>query len=75
LKSPEVESAVESAIGSLQQAQANLNLAQITADRWKEMFSKNTVSHQDADQKQGDLEAAKASAVAAFSQCREAAAT
>jgi len=38
------------------------------------MFSKNTVSHQDAHQKQGDLEAAKGQRGGGFSQCREAAA-
>lgn len=65
IESPEVDQQLNQAVGGLQQSQANLKLAQVTADRWKEMLQGNTVSRQDADQKEGDLEAAKANAVAA----------
>lgn len=65
IESPEIDQQLNQAVGQLQQAQANLKLAQVTADRWKEMLSKNTVSKQETDQKEGDLEAAKANAVAA----------
>lgn len=65
IESPEIDQQLNQAVGGLQQAQANLKLAQVTADRWKEMLQGNTVSRQDADQKQGDLDASKANAVAA----------
>jgi RND family efflux transporter MFP subunit len=65
IESPEVDQQLNQAVGGLQQAQANLKLAQVTADRWKEMLQGNTVSRQDADQKQGDLDASKANVTAA----------
>lgn len=65
VESPEVDQQYNQAVGRLQQAQANLKLAEITATRWKEMLDRNTVARQDSDQKQADLAVAKANVVAA----------
>ncbi|MBX9742646.1 MAG: efflux RND transporter periplasmic adaptor subunit [Chthoniobacterales bacterium] len=65
VESPEVDQQYNQAVGRLQQAQANFKLAEITAKRWKEMLDRNTVARQDSDQKQADLEVAKANVIAA----------
>lgn len=65
VEAPEVDQQYNQAVGRLQQAQANLKLAQVTASRWREMLDRSTVARQDADQKQADLEVAKANLVAA----------
>ncbi|OHE78284.1 MAG: hypothetical protein A3F67_07180 [Verrucomicrobia bacterium RIFCSPHIGHO2_12_FULL_41_10] len=65
IESPEIDQQYNQAVGKLQQAQANLNLAQITAVRWKQLLDRNTVAPQESDQKQGAFEMAKANAAAA----------
>jgi RND family efflux transporter MFP subunit len=65
VEAPEIDQQYNQALGKLQQTQANLKLAQVTASRWKEMLDRNTVARQDSDQKQADLEVAKANLVAA----------
>ena len=46
-------------------AEANLRLAQKTADRWRELETEGTVSHQDADEKNSILEVRRAELAAA----------
>ena len=65
IESPEIDQQYNQAIGSLQQAQARLRLAQITANRWKELLQRNTIARQDADQKEGDFQVAQANLFAA----------
>jgi RND family efflux transporter MFP subunit len=65
IESPEVDQQYNQAVGRLKQAQANFKLAEITASRWKEMLDRNTVARQDSDQKQADLEVARANVMAA----------
>jgi multidrug efflux pump subunit AcrA (membrane-fusion protein) len=50
---------------TLAQAKANLELARISADRWKELGAQNAVAQQDVDQKVADYAAGQAAVVAA----------
>ncbi|MFT4112890.1 efflux RND transporter periplasmic adaptor subunit [Silvibacterium sp.] len=63
IETPELDQQVQQAKSDLATAQANLEIAQITADRWKKLLAKNAVSHQEADQATSDY-AAKQSALA-----------
>ncbi|WP_446744983.1 efflux RND transporter periplasmic adaptor subunit [Silvibacterium acidisoli] len=62
IETPEVDQQVQQATSDLATAQANLQIAQITAERWKKLLAKNAVSHQEADQATSDF-AAKQSAL------------
>lgn len=64
LDTPEVDQQVSQAEADLQTAQANHELAQLTAKRWKALLPTNTVSRQDVDNRVGDA-AAKEAALAA----------
>ena len=57
IETPELDQQVQQAQSDLATAQANLNIAQITADRWKKLLAKNAVSKQEADQAFSDLSA------------------
>ncbi len=60
IDSPEVDQQLEQSKAELAQAESNLKLAKLTADRWKTMLERKTVSQQETDEKQGQLEAAQA---------------
>ncbi len=63
IDTPEVDQQVRQAEADLKTAQANNDLAQLTAARWKALLVTHTVSRQDADNKIGDA-AAKQAALA-----------
>ncbi|MDE2342947.1 MAG: efflux RND transporter periplasmic adaptor subunit [Betaproteobacteria bacterium] len=74
IDTPEVDQQVLQAEADLQTAEANNDLAQLTAKRWKALLATKTVSQQDADNKIGDAaakQAALASARANLHRLRE----
>ena len=62
---PDLDQELNQAKAALEQARANLEIARISADRWKELGAQNAVAQQDVDQKLADYSAGKASVVAA----------
>jgi RND family efflux transporter MFP subunit len=60
IQTPELDQQVQQAQSDLATAQANYQLAQITADRWQKLLLKNAVSTQERDQASGDLNARRA---------------
>jgi RND family efflux transporter MFP subunit len=60
IQTPELDQQVQQAQSDLATAQANLQLAQITADRWQKLLLKNAVSKQESDQYSSDLNAKRA---------------
>lgn len=60
IDAPEVDQQLRQAEADLATAQANEALARSTADRWKALLATDSVSQQDADDKQGDYAAKKA---------------
>ncbi|MDQ2710624.1 MAG: efflux RND transporter periplasmic adaptor subunit [Acidobacteriota bacterium] len=62
IESPEVDQQLQQAQGQLVTAQANLKLAQITAERYSTLFKEDSVAKQDVDNAVGDA-AAKTAAV------------
>ncbi|WP_158810952.1 efflux RND transporter periplasmic adaptor subunit [Beijerinckia sp. L45] len=65
IDTPDLDQQTEQARGELAKAQADLNLAQLTAARWKELRVSQAVSQQTADEKTGDALAKKAQVDAA----------
>lgn len=65
IDTPELDQQLAQARASLATATANQNVAKISADRWNRLLSKDAVSHQEADEKAGDLAAKTAVAEAA----------
>lgn len=61
IETPEVDEQLRQARADLATAQANLNLAKITADRYAGLLKSDSVSKQDADNAAGDYAAKKAS--------------
>lgn len=57
IETPELDQQVLEAQSDLATAQANLQIAQITAERWKKLLAKNAVSKQEADQATSDFSA------------------
>ncbi|MGC1784286.1 MAG: efflux RND transporter periplasmic adaptor subunit [Acidobacteriaceae bacterium] len=57
IETPELDQQVQAAQADLATAQANLQIAQITAERWKKLLAKNAVSRQEADQATSDYSA------------------
>jgi RND family efflux transporter MFP subunit len=57
IQTPELDQQVQQAQSDLATAQANFQLAQITADRWQKLLLKNAVSTQERDQASSDLNA------------------
>jgi len=57
IETPELDQQVQQAQSDLAAAQANQQIAQITADRWTKLLAKNAVSHQETDQAMSDLNA------------------
>jgi RND family efflux transporter MFP subunit len=62
IETPEVDQQLEQARADLDTAQANLNIAKITATRWQGLVSNGSVSQQETDQAVSDLSAVKAAA-------------
>jgi RND family efflux transporter MFP subunit len=62
IDTPDLDQQVMQARADLATAQANQRLADTTAKRWAGLLAQDAVSHQEADEKAGDL-AAKSSAV------------
>ena len=50
IETPELDEQLQQANAELKNAQANLQLAQITADRWQNLLKTNSVSRQETDQ-------------------------
>jgi RND family efflux transporter MFP subunit len=57
IETPELDQQVEQAQSDLATAQSNLEIAQITAERWKKLLAKNAVSKQEADVATSDFTA------------------
>jgi RND family efflux transporter MFP subunit len=66
IDTPELDQQLDQAQANLATAVSNQKLAQITAKRWTSLLSEDAVSHQEADEKAGDL-AAKTSLINAAS--------
>ena len=62
IETPEVDQQLQQARADLDTAQANLNLAKITAARWQDLVSTGSVSQQETDQAVSNLSAVKAAA-------------
>ena len=62
IETPEVDQQLQQARADLDTAQANLNLAKITATRWQDLVSNGSVSQQETDQAVSNLSGLKAAA-------------
>jgi RND family efflux transporter MFP subunit len=62
IETPELDEQLQQAESQLKTAEANLQLAQITADRWLYLEKSNVISKQDTDQAVSDLNAKRATA-------------
>jgi RND family efflux transporter MFP subunit len=60
IQTPELDQQLEEARADLKTAQANLEIAQITATRWQNLIKTNSVSQQETDQAVSDLNAKRA---------------
>jgi RND family efflux transporter MFP subunit len=60
IETPEVDQQLQQARADLDTAQANLNLAAITATRWQDLVRSGSVSQQETDQAASNLNAVKA---------------
>jgi RND family efflux transporter MFP subunit len=60
IETPELDQQLRQAQADLENAQANLQIAQITATRWKNLLKTDSVSHQETDQAISDLHAKQA---------------
>lgn len=59
IDSPEVDQQLQQARADLATAQSNLNLAQVTATRYKDLLKTDSVAQQDVDNANGNYEARK----------------
>jgi RND family efflux transporter MFP subunit len=57
IDSPEVDQQLQAALADLSTAEANLNLAQVTATRYKDLMKTDSVAQQDVDNANGNFEA------------------
>jgi RND family efflux transporter MFP subunit len=62
IETPELDQQLQQARADLDTAQANLNIAKITASRWQDLVSTGSVSQQETDQAVSNLSAVKAGA-------------
>jgi RND family efflux transporter MFP subunit len=60
IQTPELDQQVQQGQSDLETAQANYQLADITAQRWQKLLQKNAVSQQETDQATSDLNARRA---------------
>jgi RND family efflux transporter MFP subunit len=75
IETPEVDQQLQQAIANLATSKANLELAEITNKRWQALVKTNAVSKQDADEKQGALDAQRAQYAAAEANVKQLRAT
>jgi RND family efflux transporter MFP subunit len=62
IETPEVDQQLQQAQAELDNAQANLSIAKITAARWQDLVSTGSVSQQETDQAVSNLSAVRATA-------------
>jgi RND family efflux transporter MFP subunit len=62
IETPELDQQLQQARADLETAQANLNIAKITAGRWQDLVNTGSVSQQETDQAVNNLSAVKATA-------------
>lgn len=67
IDAPELDQQLQQAKADLATAEANLNLAEITATRYKDLLKTDSVSQQDVDNATGNLDARKTAAESARS--------
>jgi RND family efflux transporter MFP subunit len=60
IETPELDQQLQQARADLDTAQANLNIAKITATRWQDLVSNGSVSQQETDQYMSNLKATQA---------------
>lgn len=65
IEAPEVDQQLQQAEADLATAEANLKIAQVTADRWRNLRSTDSVSKQDADEKISQADSSQAQVQAA----------
>ncbi len=65
IDTPELDQQIAQARADVASARANASLAKSTAARWNDLLSTNSVSHQEADEKNGDAAAKQAAVQAA----------
>jgi RND family efflux transporter MFP subunit len=65
IDTPELDQQIMQARAALARAKAGASLARSTAARWNDLLTTNSVSHQEADEKNGDLLAQNAAVQAA----------
>jgi RND family efflux transporter MFP subunit len=65
IETPELDQQVKQGQSELSTAEANEQIAQITAERWVKLLAKNAVSKQETDQARSDLNARQAALSAA----------
>ncbi|HSY63535.1 MAG TPA: efflux RND transporter periplasmic adaptor subunit [Terriglobales bacterium] len=61
IETPELDEQLRQARADLENAQANLEIAQITAARWQKLLKTDSVSHQETDQAVSNLHSQQAS--------------
>jgi len=59
IETPELDQQLKQSEANLETAMANLNLTEITSRRWQNLLKTDSVSRQEADEKNGDFEAKK----------------
>ena len=70
IETPELDQQLQQAESELRTAQANLQLAQVTANRWLFLLKTNVISKQETDQAVSDLNAKRATADSAEANVR-----
>jgi RND family efflux transporter MFP subunit len=70
IETPEVDQQLQQARADLHTAQANLNIAKITAARWQDLVSTGSVSQQETDQAVSNLSAVTAAAESSAANAR-----
>ncbi len=65
IDTPELDQQYEQAKANLARARANAKLAELTDQRWRNLLASNSVSKQEADEKAGEAETARANVLAA----------
>jgi RND family efflux transporter MFP subunit len=70
VQTPELDQQVEEAQEEVKTAQANEQIAEITANRWKKLMAKDAVSQQETDQAMSDLTARQSTLNSAMANVR-----
>jgi RND family efflux transporter MFP subunit len=65
IETPDVEQQLQQAKGTLNEARANYQIAEVTAERWQQLFEQKVVSSQDNDTQQSNFKSATAAQAAA----------